>query len=131
MLTDPSLARGAFMTAICFEGTTTNPEILAMADRVFQTTRVSMERAAQKAAGRPLTLPPYGIERNALALFQSYRPLNRVGVDQIAGLSRVGTAASPVPILRLPSLPVVNLDFNVPKTLLEQAKASKVFEGAS
>lgn len=118
------------MTAICFEGTTTNPHILAMSERVFRATRLSVERAAQKVAGRPLTLPTRGIEQSACAFLERYRPLNRVGVDRVAGLSRSG-AVSPVPTLRLPSLPTVNLDFDLPESVLEQAKAGGAFDKAT
>ena len=117
------------MTILCFEGATTNPELTAVAQRIFGVTRMSIERAAQKSVGRPINIPAKGIEKKAAAFFAKYRPSHRSAVDRIAGISRFA---------RLPTAGVVGaagqplaLAFSSSKTLMEQAKAAKLFESAS
>ena len=114
------------MTILCFEGSTTNPELTAVAQRIFAVTRMSIERAAQKSAGRPINVPAKGVEGKAAAFFAKYRPTHRAAVDRIAGMSRFGRRPILGPIS--PGGQPVALAFDSPKTLLEQAKAAKLFE---
>jgi len=54
------------MTATCFEGISTNPEILAIADRVFETVRLSLQRSTNALNNvSSTTLPQKGIEKDA------------------------------------------------------------------
>lgn len=117
------------MSATCIEGISTNPEILAIADRVFGTVRLSIQRATNALNTVPsTTVPQKGIEKDALDFLKKYRTVNRSAVARLSGLSRAGGRQLHTTIAH-PSLPLLNPDFASPQTVLQQAKVNKYFDG--
>jgi hypothetical protein len=117
------------MSAIAFEGTSTNPEIEAIADRVFQMVRASIYRATHGLNNvSSTTLPQKGIESAAFNFLKKYQTINRAGVSRLSGLSRAGGSRFDISIpLRLRG--TAGFDFASPKTILEQAKNTGFFSG--
>lgn len=118
------------MTATCIEGISTNPEILAIADRIFYTVRLSIQRGANAFNNIPSNvIPQEGIERATLDFLTAYKKHNKVAVSKLSGLSRVAGGRIDThihsPLMTTP----IKLDFAAPKTVLEQAKAENLFEG--
>lgn len=117
------------MSVTCFEGISTNPEILAIADRVFYTVRLSIQRGSDVLNNAPsANLPSKGIETSAHNFLKSYQSLNRPGVLRLAGLSRAGGGRFDVTAPR-PVREVSNISFTSNQSVLEQARSGKLFEG--
>lgn len=112
------------MTAICTEGISTNPEILAVSDRIFQTLRLSIERATNVLNNVPANkLPAKGLEKEAHNFFKTYITRNRSAVMRLGNLSQ-GRGVN----VQLRSNRS-KFNFNSTKTIVEQAKAAKMFDG--
>jgi hypothetical protein len=117
------------MTATCFEGVSTNPEILAIADRISETVRLSLRRATNFLNDVPShSLPAKGIERDAFDFLQKYQKINRGAVSRLGGLSRTGGRRIDITDTRLFGT-LVNLDFTSKETVLEQAQSTNYFNG--
>lgn len=117
------------MSATCFEGISTNPEILAIADHVFETVRLSLQRATNTLNNVPsTTLPQKGIEKDAFDFLKKHQTNNRGAVSRLGGLSRTGRRRIDITNTNLFGTSV-NLNFAAPETVLEQAKATKYFDG--
>jgi len=117
------------MSATCFEGISTNPEILAIADHVFETVRLSLQRATNTLNNVPsTTLPQKGIEKDAFDFLKKHQTNNRGAVSRLGGLSRTGRRRIDITNTNLFGTSV-NLNFAAPQTVLEQATATKYFDG--
>ncbi|MBC3916433.1 hypothetical protein H8L32_02930 [Undibacterium sp. CY18W] len=117
------------MTATCFEGVSTNPDILAMADRVFGVVRLSIQRATCVLNNVPATsLPQKGVEKDAYDFLKSYQVVNRSAVTRLSGISR--TSGRRVDIGDATLLgSSIKLNHGAPDNLFEQARANKYFDG--
>lgn len=121
---------------ICFSGVSTNTEVLAIADRVFDAVRISIQRAGNALYSiSSARLPEKGIERDAFEFLKKYQSVNRASVSRLVGLSRTTSIRRPVvnPIFlgvpQNPNLAMASLDFSSSKTVMEQAISANYFDG--
>jgi hypothetical protein len=117
------------LTAICAEGPTTNPELLAIADRVATVVRLSIVRGRDAFNGGAVnTLPQRGIERDTFDFLTQYKAVNGPAVERLRGLA-VGAGRMPRLAIPGPLRAFSHLSFTAPETIVDQAKAAKLFDG--
>ena len=132
--------RHSSMNAISCQGTTTNPEILAIGrSYLSHITRLSIQRAAGVVGNDPtVTLPTASgrrvrpsIERSARDFLLSYQTLNSSAVSRLTGASP--TAGGSGMMLTRASSPSVRLamtlNFASEGSVLAQAQADNYFAG--